>query len=96
MANRFAMFSTCTHRRHFATRRLSRGRAIAGLQPRDGAHVHDAGQLYTACDMTAPSATVLLRQYQNAVSGEVVAGRFTRRSVNANACVPYVRLGRCP
>lgn len=26
-----------------------------------------AGQLYAACDMTAPSATVLLRQYQNAV-----------------------------
>jgi len=26
-----------------------------------------AGQLYTACDMTSPSATVLVRQYQNAV-----------------------------
>jgi alpha-glucosidase len=26
-----------------------------------------AGQLYTACDMTAPSASVLVRQYQNAV-----------------------------
>jgi alpha-glucosidase len=26
-----------------------------------------AGQLYTACDMSAPSATVLLRQYQNAI-----------------------------
>jgi len=26
-----------------------------------------AGQLYTACDMTAPSATILVRQYQNAV-----------------------------
>ena len=26
-----------------------------------------AGQLFTACDMTAPSATVLVRQYQNAV-----------------------------
>ena len=26
-----------------------------------------AGQLYTSCDMTAPSATVLVRQYQNAV-----------------------------
>ena len=26
-----------------------------------------AGQLYTACDMTAPDATVLVRQYQNAI-----------------------------
>ena len=25
------------------------------------------GQLYTACDMTSPDATVLVRQYQNAV-----------------------------
>ena len=25
------------------------------------------GQLYTACDMTSPDASVLVRQYQNAV-----------------------------
>lgn len=30
-------------------------------------HFTTAGQPYTACDMTAPDATVLVRQYQNAV-----------------------------
>lgn len=25
------------------------------------------GQLYTSCDMTSPDATILVRQYQNAV-----------------------------